>query len=309
MAVADIHVPYAVKFNTTVIGGITRQSLSPGVTVRGQITDGGVFRREQSIGEIASTAEFAGQALTALFGQVGTVGVSIASLTSGFFVIYEQAVAEGGTRAGATSHRSHTFREGLVIPRTLSCRHNGDAELTCSVIASYDGTNEISTIATGLTLPTIANNTERFGLGPVTLESIAFAEVTSLDVDFGLNVVATSTDGEVRPTFVHIETGEPTIRIRGIKSAWFAASGSIPTSGLAISHANTAIWLRQRANGGIYTADASSAHIKITAAGIATIATAADGSGSSPLQIEVMIRAQHDGTNNPVIVTTGQVIP
>src|SRR5207244_731271 len=98
----------------------------------------------------------------------------------------------------------------------------------------------------------------------------------------------------------------PSIRLSGIDSEWWKST-VIPLTGLNIGHTATAIYLRKRAAGGTFTADATAEHIKFTAAGM-PIVEGFDGSGNALDDVTVHFPLKFDGTNNPIVINTASAI-
>ena len=249
MAVTRRYGIYSVGFGSgggsTLIGGITKQSLSTGSTVKGEPTAGSVYPSFQSMTAQQPGASFDTLHVAAALDACGLQGLSIASLTGGFN-LYAQKHAEGGTRAGSGAHRQYVFNEGLVVPRSLSVDHQGDATISYDVIATYDGTNDPVVINDSVSLPTSGSDDERFTLGPVSIESVTIDHLKSLQIEFGIEVNSEGADSEVWPRFASITSVSPKITLRGVDVEWLK-SANVPLAGKAATHANTTVFLRKRA--------------------------------------------------------------
>jgi hypothetical protein len=302
MGVTNRHGLYAVKIGEVVLGGITAQNVATGTEARGEAASDEVYPQIQSIVAQKPSAGFTTLAIAAALDAVGLLGVNIADLT-GLLVCYARKHKDGGTREPGAAHRSYTINNGILIPRTLSCEHQGDATLTYEALVTYDGTNEPVIVADSVTLPVGTANDERFSLGPVTIGGVTITSVRSLQIDFGINAVTEGADSDIWDTLVSIRNIKPTITLRGIELAWFHASG-IPLTAKVATHLNTQIILRKRAAGGTFVVPETAEHISFTAAGMAYIDAPMNATGEEPGEVSLMMPLIYDGTNDPVVIDT-----
>jgi len=306
MSVTKKYSLYAVQLDTgadVLISGILSQNLGLGAEVDQEPTSGEVYPRWSSLTGLAPDGRFSTYHLATALGAIGATGLNIASLATGL-VFWLQQHAVGSTRAGVLSHRKVLLREGIVFPTTLSCSGgpNQHAQIGYQVIPTWDGTNEILEVTDGVTLPTAEPDDERFALGPITLGAKTIDHVDSLEVDFGINAVRESKDGDLRPTYVSIETVLSSIRLRGIDPTWLAAA-KIPVTGLACTFANSAIYLRKRLIGGSFVPDVTAEHLKLVPVGMALIDDAFQASGSGAAETSLVLPLRYDGTNLPLSIS------
>jgi len=316
MAIGNLWGIYGVtvgKSEAVQLGGITDVSGPTGTVITDQATSGSVYPRFQAISGHAPTFNFTTLGIAAALAQAGAAGLQIedSGIPSGL-IFYGQKWTEGGARtAGATAY-SYTITKGFLAPGTLSASGQGDATLNYTATAVYDGTADIIEINDAGTCPTVTD-TERFALGPVTLESLALDGVTNLDIDFGITLEVRQDLSDVNPTWVSIKEIRPVITLRGSDITWAKSTdasptGDIPPTGLAMTHTNTTIYLRKRAEGGTFELDATAEHVKITAAGLITVDTSFSGSGNEPAETVLRIPLKYDGTNAPMVITTASAI-
>ncbi len=309
MAISEKYSLGAVQFDDTVdviLGGITQSHLSAGVTVQGEATSGEPYPRIQTISSIEPLASFSTRAIAIALANIGMSGLDISGLASGLALwLYKHA--SGSTRAAGAVHRKVLGAKGVVVPRRLTVNLKGDAELQCDVMyISSDGTTVPYAITDDNAMVTITD-TERFALGTAKIANITLGQLISLDIDFGLNFVFEQAGGEVYPTFASIESWQPVITLRVSKISDAAAAG-IALLGSAGTHANTIIFLRKRASGGAFVSDVTAEHIKITAAGLATLDPVWSASGSAGAEVGIKFECNYDGTNAPLTVDTAIAI-
>lgn len=308
MAVTKAHTLYGVVAGATVIGGITQQNVNLGTQVRGEASSGEVYARFQSVVAQKPAATFTTLNVAAALAVSGLTAKAISALSPATLLLWAQKIAEGGSRAGVTSHRSYTINDGILFPTTLTVGHQGDAVLPYGVAVTWDGTNNPVVLSESQTLTAGITDAERFTLGPVTIESIALSEVRELQIDFGLQVVTEGGDSDIWDTMAYIKAVQPAITLRGIDIEWFKDSGGVPLAGLPITHANTSIYLKKRAAGGTFVADATAEHVKFTANGLAHVANAFDANGDALAECDLVIPLKYDGTLVPLVVNTASAI-
>lgn len=324
MSVDRILRPYGVQIHTDdidpaeTIAGITDYSINDNPNVNQEFTDGFVYPSrvskrggEESISftslNVDSVLDITGVAGLCLKGNVAKAGLK-------FFL---QEVVECSTAPG-TNNLSYqiamaggTASVGLIVPQTLSCEHQGDA--TIAVLVRPKG---ISGTSPGIpepiaeaSLPAITDTKRRFGLGPLTIASTAYNGRKSMQIQFGVNLGAESADGSLYPEKLFIDRVATIITWRGIDPNWLALA-KIPRAGRGFAHANTTFYLRRYKDDGTdgYEANGSAVHIKGTAAGKAFITQMAGGQSRAPAEDVLMMYLEHDGTNVPLILQTGQAI-
>ena len=97
-------------------------------------------------------------------------------------------------------------------------------------------------------------------------------------------------------------------RRQDARGHWCAPSAKIPLTGLKVTHANTAFYLRKRAIGSTFVANGTAQHIKFTAEGLATIDNAMQVSGDEPSSTTLTMPLHYDGTNAPLVIDTASAI-
>lgn len=309
MTVARMHNLYAVKIGSTVIGAISKRGIRTGAEVRQQATSGEVFARFQALYAINAMADFETEQLAVALGACALTGAALTSAAP--FVAYSQKNAEGGTRTSGSAHRKWTINEGLIIPRRLTCEHQGDAKLHYEVLATYDGTNEPVVPSESQSLPSVTD-AERFTIGAITLAdadgvtTYTLPEVKRIEIDFGVAAETVGADSDIYPTSCRIVEIQPSIRLTGIDSEWWK-SNVIPLTGRNIQNSGTKIYLRKRAAGATFTADNTAEHIKFAAAGMAVV-EGFDSSGNALDEVSVYFPLKFDGTNNPITINAASAI-
>ncbi len=306
MPVTQAHGLFATQVGSVVIGGIGRNNLVTGTTVRSETTSGEVFPAFQSIVSQRPTASFQTMQLKRALDLIGLLGKDIAALPSPLNFFGHLAL-DGSTRASGAAHRKYSINNGILIPQTLSVDHQGDATLTYQAIVTYDGTNDPIVISDLQTLPAGIADDERYSIGKMVYAGLTLTHVRSWELDFGIDAQSEGTDSEVWDRFSYIRTVQPVITMRGIGLEWMKAA-NIPLLGKTATHADTTLYLRKYKDGSTFELDASAVHIKITAAGFVHVDTPMDASGNDPAEITLMMTCKFDGINDPVKFDTASTI-
>lgn len=311
MGVSQVHV----------IGGVKLHPDSFGVSPAVQL--GGLTRLGLRIANQVLAMPTSGQALAdfiALYGQqfavmwetlqlaaaldaCGVSGTPIAATTNTGLTLYAQKGQEGGTRATGAAHDNWNIKEGIMYPSSLSCDHQGDARLQYDAIPTWDGTNNPIVIAKDAALPAPNSDNQRFTLGPIQLGGVAFTQVRSVQIDFGIGAQAEGADSDIWDRYAWIAAKAPSLVINGINKRWLDSTG-IPLTGLICTHANSFVVLRKRAVGGTYVAAGTAEHVTFTFAGLAVVPTIFEAAGNTPGTVSISVPLYYDGTNQPLVVDT-----
>ena len=305
MGVDNKHSLFAAVVDSTTLGGISQENISLGTQALGEPRGGELYTRQQAVVAQAPRAGFSTDHVAAGLDLCGVAGISISALGSGL-MLYLQKISKTGPVAGSV-HRKFTIVDGVMVPTSLSVSHGGNATLGFDAVATYDGSNDPLQIADDQALPTQSTVVQTFTLGPTTIGAVSLDNIRSLEVNFGLQVVAEGADGDIWPTEAAIVAIEPTITLRGIDPKWLKAA-NIPLTGKATTHANTTIYLRKRTATG-FVADATAEHIKITADGLVYVDDAASASGIDSAETSLILVPEYDGTNAPIVIDTTSALP
>lgn len=313
MTVAESYSRHAVVLDTDAESGtpVTLAavvSLSPSLEaeVKAERTTGEQYARHIAVNGIKPRAGIETYALQDWLDEIGLTGKAIASDSQDGLELYLQKFdAESGP--ASSGHRSLTVKQGLIVPTRLTCRHGEDARLQYQIFIVYDGTNDPFVISDSASLPSVTDN-ERFTLGAVSLGGNDIAQITELEIDFGIDARTLGTDSDIYDTRAEIRAIEPKISLKTTEVSAFGSS-KVPLAGLVCTHANSEIYLRKRAQtASHFVADGTAEHVKITFDGIATINDAGSQSGDDQAETGIDIMTRYDGSNTPLVFDTSSAI-
>lgn len=212
--------------------------------------------------------------------------------SAGNNLVQFQKRADGGTFQTGSNHVVLTNKKAFVYPKKLSVSQEKPAELELEMVCLFDGTSSgtpavavpplVCATSTALTTTPAFNN--RFYLGPVYVNSVQLPGVQDLDIDFGIEVQSKKSDGDVYPQICAIVARKPKL------TAKFQKLDNVPSSLFnAALPGEAAFYLRQGAAGGARTSDASTAHIKISAATGAYSAEDMEAAGQEDASLTIPI--------------------
>ena len=273
------------------------------------ITAGETQPKHVSLVSQKATASFDTYALPTTLAEIGASFQDIltAGANPGVVFFLQKFDAAGNVSAGSV-HRSLTISSGVVVPRRLTCDHQGHAMLSVDVVIVKESANNAIVIADNVAMPTLANQGLRWTLDGMTVGGVALTDYTSMEIDFGNTVETRGTQSDVWDAYVEVRTHAPTITLTGIDPAWFATA-AVPIDGLACTIANTILYLRKRAVDGTgFVIDGTAEHVKITAGGVATIQNPVTGSAQAFTESSIVITCMELGGNNPLIFNTASAI-
>lgn len=276
----------------------------------GEIHRGSVFLRRQkpNLDLVTLDVEAMFDALTAL-GPSGAENLGL-NFGSANALLY-RAKDDGVSRASGSVHTTLGIVDGILVPMSLECETDSDFELSLQGQIVHDGTDNDSIIVTpSVALPTFPNDDIRFGMGPITIESILLEGVRRVSLQFNSTLQGEAGDGTIWDTVACLRSQEPVLMIEGMNPDWFQ-DAVIPQLGRAATHANSEFYCRKRIAGGDgYVADGTAEHIKVQVAGIAVIDDGFNFDGTDKAGASIAVHLRRDGATAalPLIVTTSSAI-
>ena len=289
------HNLYAVEIGAALINGITQLTTPTGTETGGEAQSGEPFPRHKFTRAQKPRPGFTTTDIETALTASGTLGVDIAGLSGGL-KLYAQKRLHGGTRTTGANHRRISVLDGLLLPRQLSCEHQQDATLSYEALATYDGTNDPLTVTDGLALPAGLAKSDLFTLGPIDLAGETLSDLTSLQIDFGIEGVTEGAQSAVWDDHASISDVQVKVTISGKDVLLFKAAG-IPLLGTDGTHANTSIALYKRAAGSTLVAG-----ISLTMAGLVYMDNALNAAGIATADDTITMEGTFDGTNNPIVL-------
>jgi len=304
MAIGNVFALGTVVTSAGQINQIESSAVNPGVETMIYGSTGQVERRFGAVMFQAPVLSFATSAIARALGFAGLNGLALAGTASDF---YFQKVAQGSTRTN-TACVKMSASYGLLCPRTISAADRQHAVLNYELAArSNDGTTAPLAVAVDQTMPAVTADDQLFTVGPAAINGTAIADVQSITIDLGLQLVITSGGGESYPTFVAIARRAPSIVIATHDMVLADTLGQH----VAQSTTDSIVYLRKIAKNGTRVANGTAEHISFSVDdGIISVrnAQAADGQSPEPGLMEVVIEPTWDGTADTLAMNLATTI-
>lgn len=288
----------------TQIAGITRSQLVMNPQTTREVNAGNTYPQQSFLRSLKPVGSFTSKRVDSVLTLCGTSGYCWESTAEMRMYLVKRECA--GVASGSVHDRWKLIK-GIIVPKTMTAGHQADAEITCDIYAVTDSAgNAPGTFVNNVASPTPTTDTTRFTMDKAVVAGTTLLAKTSMEIDFGINVAQLGSDGELYESFAGVFGVMPTARLVGLNPRWSNGSvaGPVDPSGTAITHANTALYLKSR---GI--AVGTTAHIRFTMAGTAFVVEPFSGADQDPTKTSLMLEGVHDGTNVPMVATTGVAIP
>lgn len=244
--------------------------------------------------------------LATLLGTAALSGMQIPqSTTITTTDVYFTKVAEGGTRAGATSHLKVTINEGLMLCQSISWSQGQHATAQVEIHTTYDGTNAPLVYTASQSLPHTPVIGEAFTGGKITINGTVLNGVTSCTINFGYQVIKESSGGELYPTFVAIGQRNPRIEITTKEVPSLSTFG---LNGTAQTASDSVIYLTKIDENGTRVADGTAEHISFTIDDGEIWCGAFGGGNNDSHEGRVIIQPTYDGTNAIMVISAATAI-
>ena len=264
---ADIFVCADAIFGATTIRQVTQSSHATNQEIRKAMISGGATISQisgKSSGEISQLTSADIAALVAL-NTSAFVNSGLPLLASTITIPYKLR-SNGAFFQGATSHPALTGANALIVPTSVDVTQDGDMALMQMDIhwISTNGIAKGCDDSTGLSLAAQSFNAE-YTLGPCYINGSLIEGVQGFRVTPGIEVVKPPLGaGSVFPTHISIKNVMPTMQLTVND---FDAIEATVGDFTVMTSAN--FYLKKRADSGVFTAGATTEHIRFTfAAGL-----------------------------------------
>lgn len=206
--------------------------------------------------------------------------------------------------ATGSVHDKYTVKSAVVVPKTLSVDHRGNAQLTYDVFTrSEDGTTAPIVYAQNQALPSVPTTPlGRWTMRNMTVATVAVTGKRNISIDFGARVTAEGADSEFYDSVTSLGSLLPVVTVRGVDTGWLqTVAGLLGGSAL---HADTNLQLKRRDH-----AIGTASHVILTFNGLITWDQIFNLTIDNPGEAAFQIHLNTDGTLAPIVATTGVVLP
>jgi hypothetical protein len=285
-----LHTNGPVQLGANVLGGISGIGSALGSQVRGEPTSGEIYARVTALMAQKPTIEFTSEDIRAALNACGPMGASLAST---HLVLFGSKLKAGGA-IDSSGHVSLTAANGILVPQSLSCSHQGNAAISYQAHPVCDSDSvDPWTVSTAATLPAI-DAADLWTLNSMSVGvAVTITQHMQVTVNFGHRVVTEGSGSNVRDQIAAIRAVQPTITV--------ASSAIADVLDLLGASGAFTLVLRQRQPGGTF----GSAWITLTGTCYAFDEAPLRVSGQGIAQKQVMAHVEYDGVNAPITYTTG----
>lgn len=170
--------------------------------------------------------------------------------------------ADCGVLASGGSHLTFVGNNCFIVPTSFEVRQDSEEGATCNLDVRFQSTDGITapiTTSNSASLSSASLGTT-FGLGKAFVDDTELDFLTGLVINPGMQVLMHRWGGGIFPMKHYIDQRTPTIDILCEDAGLAHSFINRYSSGLT----DVRVFFRARADGSVYTADASAAHIKFS---------------------------------------------
>lgn len=277
---------YAVKIGSSMLAGITNQSMNLGVNLDKEPTDGSPYYTNVVLNGVDPRVSFA---TNQPIGLLGATGVAGAAISTGGLVLYLWKYAAGSARSNTSNNKIITINSGLLVPRRLSCQARGNVTFEAeALLTSPDGSVPWA-VSTG-SVPSYTDG-GKYGVKSISLSNGSTATIESFDLDFGVQTIDDVGVDDYCPKERYIQQFDAKLTLSSSQAGWVSSSwaGEKVTATITLGRRGvTSQWV----SGEDYT---------LTCYGIWTPDTFFDGSGNSPAKSTATMTLIKEGSTMPIV--------
>lgn len=316
MSVPQIHKISAVSISPDALGGdsvivtgIRNSRVTPNLNYVREVTTGQAWAHFGALYSATPMGSFSTLDIARAGAAIQMQGLNLTAASEDGTTFYGVKTEDGAVRVAGSNHVGFNLTKGIMVIRSITADHQGDAQMDIETHVTYDGTNEPFTEIDDSPLPTIPDDTHRYTLGQVALGTesgnmITLNGKTRVEIDFGVRVVVDGSDSDKYPTHCYIDFVEPTIRITTLDVLKFASI--IPMTGKLVDSSHTAIFFRKRSKSTTsgFVASGTAEHVKfVPYDGLAYHTSIIEGSSNGHATAVIEIPLIGTGADFPIAVT------
>lgn len=316
MAWQDDYRISVVKYGANTIEGISQSSLDLNPTVRRTVAVRSTNAKVASLESVSPSGTFSSFNVWQAFQALGVVGICADEPGDDIELFCELRDCIG---VQSNKTMKYTIAEGIIAPQTLSVDHRGDASMSYTINAKFDGTNSPVVIEYDQAEPTLtAGSDTKFTMDKMSIfqggtPADTFVEgKIQITLDFGAQVNGRGADSNVADTVQTLDQTLQTLTVRGYDLKWYQEDGGtaavkpvdVLTSGKLLEDTRyLRFWLKNRDE-----ATASTEHIQITVRGVLVGETIFSGNPESPAECSFQMHLIEDSAANLPVIVNGALV-
>ncbi len=287
MSIANIHLLQGIKIGGALIGQISNASANTAMQMLLMRQAGVVNRTLTAMHSQNPIITFDSSLLSTVIDEFGESGNDE---SAGNVDLQFQKVVEYGTRVAVASAGHEFFRvaASMGVMDRLSVSQGSLAQASCRLAIAYDGSNEPIVPTTGAINGTYEGE-QPYSLGAVQVNGVTLTGVTGWEVDFGIELIQASADGDPWNTFLAVRSISPVVTIDGIDASWMRTYG---LDGTALDGVNgVKLFARKKQQDGTNATGSGSAVSVLALNGLLTVSQITGDDDSSASQLVIYPRA------------------
>lgn len=314
MAWSDDYRMSTVAYGANQIEAISQSDMNLNPEVRKTRAVRGTDAKVASLERISPTGSFTTFNLKQAFDAIPVAGVC-ADAGGDDIIVHAELRDCIGVQANKAI--KYTIEAGVIAPQTLSVDHRGDATMSYSINAAFDGTNAPVQIEHDQANPTLtAGSDVKYTMDKFiivdtqTAGDVAVEGKINMTLDFGARVEGKGADSTVADTVQTLDETFQVLSVRGLQLRWYrdnAGADPEDTAPSVIDHIAAGKVLTGAEYIRFYLKDrnelsTAAKHIEITVRGVVVGDTIYSGGPDGPAEASFQMHLVNDGTNAPVIV-------
>lgn len=300
-----------------ILAGVANASIAANSDVLRETVAGSLYAETASLQKLAPQASFETFSLKDAIDNVGLGGAG-GCITSdgthpGIKFYFAEWECNGPKTVGGT-HLVFTVKQGILVPRSLTVEHRGNAQLAYDLFAAFDGTNAPVVQTTTGTLPTQPNNTGRWTMHTMTTPGSSAAYSIegkrNIAIQFNPRTSSEGADSTEYDTVVSLDSLLQQVKVNGVDPNWFSNANVGPLVGKSVASTlaspSFSFVLRKR-----NTPNATAQHILIAATGLINWDQIVGGTPDRPASTSFNLDCTKNVAtgDNPILANTAYAIP
>lgn len=238
--------------------------------------------------------------------QLGTVLSNVplvgAAIASGTFYL-KKGASTGRVARATTSHGKMACTTAFVYWTSIRLPHNGRGTVDVVIETVYDGSTEPFVFTGSVALSGSVSTQDYFGAGPVYINGTSYSDVQEITINSGATPFQLGGSSEVYNTAIGMQTVEPSIEVRMLRSINWPTIGQ---AGLALNGSSGFVaYGRKFSPDGQRVANGTAGHVGVSCLNGRVIPLNTSGDGSSVLSDTFRVEARYNATQGTSLGVSG----
>lgn len=207
--------------------------------------------------------------------------------------------------ASSTGERIR-LTQGMLYWQEITAAHNRDASITCTIVPTWDGTNNPLVSSSQSTAGT-STAAEHFGLGPIYLNGSIVDGVIDVSISSGAAILKKGVDSEPWPRVCYLVANAPMIRITTHAHARWTTHGLAPTE-ISSGSGGLDVYFRMKDDNGVNLSAASTVHPRVEMASGLLYVDGSSGRGNEG-PVVTLVAVGANASTDVLTLSSGVALP